>query len=146
MVDHVIKIEGATLNISPALFLEYARQYLECRRACVAATYSPVPYFLLCRSIELSLKARHLESMSRDQVRRDFGHDIAAAYDALPKADQTLDSAEYSMLCLASEKYDIPNKGFEYVSVKDAVTGLNSFPDLGVLERIAERFAHYAVA
>jgi len=46
---------------------------------------------------------------------------------------------EYQELARASDIYDIPNKGFEYVSVFDAVTGLKNFPDLAVLERIASK-------
>ena len=140
MANHVIKVGTAHINLSPTLFHEYARQYLECERAFQSASsYSPVPYFLVCRAIELELKAKHLESKSRVEVKKQFRHNLKKSYDALPASAKLLDAAEYTELGRASDIYDIPNKGFEYVSVGDAVTGLRNFPSLAILKRIAAK-------
>jgi hypothetical protein len=85
----------------------------------------------------LELKAKHLESKSRDEVRKQYGHDLRKSYDDLTVEQRILSKTEYQELVRASVIYDIPNKGFEYVSVYDAVTALENFPDLAVLEQIA---------
>jgi len=142
MAVHVINAKVGTfqVNVSPALFHEYAVQYLHCRRSLTPRdVYSPVPYFLLCRAIELELKAKHLQSKSRAQVKKQYGHNLKKSYDELPSGAKLLSGSEYAILELASAIYDIPNKGFEYVAVSDALSELQHFPDLGVLEKIAEK-------
>jgi hypothetical protein len=51
------------INLSVGLFRrdarDYFRAYLNFRRG--AGEFSPVPFFLCCRAIELALKAKHLE-------------------------------------------------------------------------------------
>ncbi|MDS4027377.1 MAG: hypothetical protein RKO25_10395 [Candidatus Contendobacter sp.] len=140
MTNYAITVEAGYINLSPTLFHRYARDYLACERTFRAVSeYSPVPYFLVCRAIELEFKARHLESKSRSEVKKEFGHDLKKSYDALPHSAKVLDSSEYAELVRASEIYNVPNKGFEYVSVSDAVTRLRSFPSLTVLEAIASK-------
>ena len=140
MPNHNIEAGTAHVNLSPTLFHQYARQYLQCKRSFKTdARYSPVPYFLVCRAIELELKAKHLESKTRAEVKKQYGHNLKKSYDDLPATEKNLDAAEYLELAHASDIYDIPNKGFEYVSVGDAVTALKNFPDLAVLERIASK-------
>ena len=140
MADHVIHVPTAHINLSPTLFRKYAAQYLQCHRSFKPGNeYSPVPYFLVCRSIEFALKAMHLELKSRKEVKGKYGHNLAKLYEELPPENKVLESHESGVLTNASVIYDVPNKGFEYVSVYDAVTGLKAFPDLGVLERIAEK-------
>ena len=104
------------------MFMTYARQYIQCEQAFkLHASNSPVPYFLLCRAIELAIKARHLELQSRESVKKNFGHNIRKAYDSLPTDKKRLTALEYQVLKNASSIYDTPNKGFEYVSVWSAV-------------------------
>jgi len=94
---------------------------------------------LLCRAIELELKAKHLESKTRAQVKNQYAHNLTKSYDDLLPDEKTLDSSEYAVLVHASKNYDVPNKGFEYVAVWDAVTGLKDFPDIEVLKHIAAK-------
>lgn len=94
---------------------------------------------MLCRAIELELKAKHLESKSRVEGKKQYGHNLTKSYDELSSSDKTLDASEYRVLVDASKIYDVPNKGFEYVTVRDAVTGLKNFPDIVVLKRIAAK-------
>lgn len=140
MANFIVTPATGHLNISPTLFHGYAIQYLQCERTFTTdANYSPVPYFLLCRAIELELKAKHLESKSRAEVKKQYGHNLKKSYDELPSTDKTLDSIECTVLLHASKIYDVPNKGFEYVTVGDAVTGLKGFPDIAVLKNIAAK-------
>ena len=84
MVNFVLQAEIGHINLSPELYRTYAIQYLQCHRAFKPdARYSPVPYFLICRSIELSLKARRLEVKSRKEVKGKYGHNLAKLYSEL---------------------------------------------------------------
>jgi hypothetical protein len=122
------------------MFHIYAAQYYQCKQAFNnGGAFSPVPYFLICRAIELELKAKHLESKSRAEVKKQYGHNLKKSYDALPGAEQVLELEQYHALERASVIYDIPNKGFEYVAVADAVTGFKMFPDLLVLDQAARK-------
>lgn len=135
-----IKAESGHINASPTMFHLYAVQYYRCKKGFqLREPFSPVPYFLVCRAIELELKARHLESKSRTEVKKEYGHDIKKAYDDLDASERILDEIEYSQLAKASAIYDKPNKGFEYCSVYDAGRGYTNFPDLDVLDRIAHK-------
>jgi hypothetical protein len=75
---------------------------------------------------------------ARDAVKKEYGHNLKKSYDDLPTQNKTLDPAEYEVLVRANKIYDKP-KGFEYVSIGDAVTALRDFPDLGVLRHIATK-------
>ena len=140
MVDYGIEVQPGHLNLSPVMFHMYAAQYYQCKQAFDnGGKFSPVPYFLICRAIELELKAKHLESKSRAEVKKQYGHNLKRSYDALPSAEQVLDPEQYRHLERASEIYDIPTKGFEYVAVEDAANGFTRFPDLSVLDQAARR-------
>ena len=133
-------MDTININVSPTMFHVYALHYYECNQAFVDRhPFSPVPYFLLCRAIELELKSRHLKSKSRKQVKKDYGHDLTKSYDALNPSEKILDTSEYAELGKASRIYDVPKKGFEYCSVYDAATGFKSFPTLVVLDQIARK-------
>jgi hypothetical protein len=140
MATYELRAAGFHFNLSPDLFRRHARQYLECHRAYKpVAGYSPVPYFLLCRAIELALKAHHLETKTRSQVKSAYSHSIIKLYRDLPAPLRTLDAAAEKLLASASAKYDVPNKGFEYVALEDVLFAQHSFPDLGDLELLAAR-------
>jgi len=54
----VIKAEPGHLHISPFGFFHYGKEFFDAAKGFKhPAHYSPVPYFLYCRSIELVLKA-----------------------------------------------------------------------------------------
>jgi len=136
--NFVISVEHATLNLFPHGFRTWARHYLKCRIDFRSPdSFSPVPYFLLCRAIELELKARHLEILRQKEVKDRFGHNLVQSYRALPKASQPLSDAEMGVLGTANLIY--MGKGFEYFSVVDAATAFKRFPDLQVLDSIASK-------
>ncbi len=133
------ELSHAFANVTPLIFHEHAIQYFEyyqtgsCRNS-----RSPVPYFLLCRSIELELKSRHLNAKSRKEVKNEFGHNLATLYELLPAEEKLLCASDMETLRRTSELYDVRQKGFEYVSVYDVSTNFEQFPELSTLERIAE--------
>lgn len=60
--------ETGHFNFSPAGFRRWANQFYKCRQSFQCPDFSPVPYFLLCRAIELQFKAVHLEQLKAGAV------------------------------------------------------------------------------
>lgn len=136
--DVTVNIVGVSANVSPMAFRLWASHYIRCYEAFDAmGKFSPVPYFLLCRAIELSLKAIHLKSISRAQVKSKYSHNIMALYDALGNGAKVLSTHESDVLLRASNVYR--GKGFEYFSPDFALEGYKSFPDLRILEDVARK-------
>lgn len=91
----VIRLDPVYANISPDAFKRYASHYLKCRNDFQSPDkFSPVPYFLLCRAIELALKARHLEHKTQKEVKKTFGHNLSEAYGALDPREKILNQSE----------------------------------------------------
>lgn len=133
------KAGGINANLSPDAFHRWATHYQKCRKDFQCPNrFSPVPYFLLCRAIELEIKARHLKKhMTQDQAKNKFGHNLLEAYEALDSADKTLNQSEERTLQEVSDIYK--DKGFEYFDPEDALTGYSRFPDLTLLDSIANK-------
>jgi hypothetical protein len=87
--------------------------------------------------LELEIKSRHLLSKSQKQVKTDYSHNLKKGYDALDSAQQILSQTELNILDNASKVYK--DKGFEYFSPVDAMTGYKRFPPLNDLETVAEK-------
>jgi hypothetical protein len=138
-MNQIIRPGVLKLNLSPDAFHRYATHYLKCKRDFQCPDkFSPVPYFLLCRAIELEIKARHLKHVTQKQVKDKFWHKFAEAYDALEPAEQILNQEEERTLRLASDIYN-DNKRFEYFFPMDALTAYKWFPDLALLDAIASK-------
>jgi hypothetical protein len=130
--------ETGVSNFSAYAFHRWAVDYYKCRHDFVSAhSFSPVPYFLLCRAIELELKARHLEKRRQRRVRETFRHRIKSAYLALPPRQKTLSPAELLVLKQANSIY--ATKGFEYINPQDAATAYERFPNLDALDAVAKK-------
>ncbi len=135
---HVIAPGGINANLAPDAFLRWARHYHACRHSFQPPDrFSPVPYFLLCRAIELAVKARHLGTLTQDDVKHRFGHDLVKAYAALNPVHRVLGVDEERVLTAASEIY--AEKGFEYFDPEDALTGFSRYPSLDDLDAIARK-------
>ena len=120
-------------------YLISARHLIKCKEDFRSpdSYFSPIPYFLLCRAIELAIKSRHLRLKRREDVKDEFGHCIFEAYSALDKNDRPLTLSQVKVLRQASPIY--AGKGFEYLDPDDAMTGYKRFPRLAVLEEIAKK-------
>lgn len=137
-MNYTLTAEPGFINFSAFAFRLWARHYYKCRHDFINPNnFSPVPYFLLCRAIELELKARHLEKKRQREIARTFNHRIKSAYLALPKRQQTLDAEELAVLKQANAIY--ATKGFEYIQPIDAATAYKRFPDLDALDRVAKK-------
>jgi hypothetical protein len=134
----VVQVQGFSANLSPMAFRKWARQYYECAAPLLLQTeFSPVPYFLLCRAIELELKAEHLETKQHSEVKRDFVHYLAKSYAALPAHRQILAAGELDLLKQVDAIYS--SKGFEYFNPEHAMAGYSQYPDLGSLNDLTRR-------
>jgi hypothetical protein len=129
--------ETGKINVSPLAFRLWAKQYYQCRLSFKCADFSPVPYFLLCRAIELQFKALHLEGKRQSDVKNNYGHDLIKSYNDLPTVDRVLSREQLSLLEKANKIYK--TKGFEYFNVGDAVRGFSDFPDLKALDALAAK-------
>jgi hypothetical protein len=133
-----IEVPSITINLSPDGYRYWAREFLRCRLAYIHPDgFSPVPYFLVCRAIELALKAHHLESMKQSEVKQQFSHNLVKTYDALPPDKKHLSQQEYALLKAANKVYF--DKGFEYFPVAEVVTGFKSAPRLNELDALAQK-------
>jgi hypothetical protein len=73
--DVTINMKSIEVNLSPNEFHRYATHYYKCKRDFTPPDNkpSPVPYFLLCRAIELEIKARHVKRLTPKEVKKSLG-------------------------------------------------------------------------
>jgi hypothetical protein len=71
--DVRVYVQGIEVNVSPDAFHIYAGHYYKCKQDFKPPDnyFSPVPYFLLCRAIELEIKATHLKHRTKTEVKDD---------------------------------------------------------------------------
>ena len=135
---HTSSLSGIGANLAPDAFRRWAEHYVQCESQFSAPQgFSPVPYFLLARAIELALKAKHLENLSQDQVKDRLGHYLDKAYEALAPQDKILNAKELKILRRTSNIY--ATKGFEYFEPGDALAAFSRYPDLTDLRAIAAK-------
>jgi hypothetical protein len=134
-MDYRLEAETGVVNFSPSGFRHAARDFLHSFETWKPPKFSLVPYFLCCRSIELAVKATHLETTTQKQVKDLYSHKLGAAYRALPASEQRLTVDDLAVLDKASALYAA--KAFEYIQPGDAATAYSRFPDLGDLARVA---------
>ena len=142
MGNITIKPEGIFVNLSPDAFHRWAEHFYKVKCDFQAQhKFSPVPYFLCCRALELELKAKHLIEKRQKEVKNEFGHHLIKAYDALSKERKVLSEEEYAVLNQAKEVYS--SKGFEYINLEDSLTGYKRFPDLKMLDSLPRKILGY---
>jgi hypothetical protein len=137
--DVTINMESIEWNLSPDMFHRYAGHYYKCKQdfVCPDEGSSPVPHFLLCRAIELQIKAKLLKRLTQEEVKDKFGHRLLKAYKALDAEEQVLSQSEVEVLTAADKIYN--KKEFEYFWQEDALTGFSRFPVLNALDAIAKK-------
>jgi len=132
------------LNLNPLGFYRYAEEYLKVANSCkIQESFSPVPYFLFCISIEIALKAYLLtKKVTLEELKKDIGHDLEKAL----KKGITLDLDEvikikpnYNKELHKANLYypSTKGKGFEYFQATRAIRGYPHLPKLEVLSEFA---------
>lgn len=139
-------------NLAPEAYHRMANDFYRCKQSFQSEyKFSPIPYFLLCRAIELCLKARHLAQMTQEEIKSNFGHNILKLYEELKVS--LLSPYEVEILTQASRIYDVKKhhemegdykvtyagKGFEYYDPQHTYRGYNKFPNLEYLDAIAQK-------
>ncbi len=142
MGNIVVKAPPIVLHIRPLGFNRYASEFLRAAQGFrISDGFSPVPYYLICRSMELSLKAFLLARglSKRTLKRRNLGHNLEkilekAISEGLNKY-VSLSPQHREELKKANNYY--ASKGFEYFEVIKAMTGYRTLPDISVLSSLA---------
>lgn len=138
MSQEIKGVGGINANLSPDAFHRWATHYYKCKQDFRSPPkFSPVPYFLLCRAIELEIKSIHLRVKKQEEVKDEFQHRILDAYEALSEEHKILDDNEVKVLKVANKIYS--SKGFEYFKSQDALSGYSRFPDIDTLDTIAKK-------
>jgi hypothetical protein len=142
--DVRVVIPALRLNINPLAFNYYASHYLQVARTVeITPRFSPVPYYLYCRSLELSLKAfLLLKGLSKNVIRKKpYSHNLETI---LLKAKELglgsyviVSEEERLELLKANDYYNV--KDFEYANTMKVVCGYPDLPNLIVLENLAAR-------
>lgn len=142
MGNYVLKAEPGVLHISPLGFHRYASEFLRAAQGFkINDGFSPVPYYLICRSMELALKAFLLaKGLPKKKLKeRNLGHDLEKVLNkaismGLNKVVSI--SPQHKMELRKANNY-YASKGFEYFEVIRAVTGYQNLPDLTALSDFA---------
>lgn len=142
----VIQIEPAKINITPYGFHKYASDYFDAGerwpKTDEISPYSPVPYFLYCRAMELGLKSFLLAKGKKLKwIKKKLGHSLdkglrIAKSNGLDDLFKTTNE-EINEISKANRNYQI--KGFEYFFVSNHVTGLKDIPDLKILRQYSQK-------
>lgn len=139
-----IQVKPAKINMSPIGFYMYGKHYLEASKRVrkPKGKYSPVPYYLVCQSIELFLKAwlsAHGVSI-RTLRKKDWGHNLVRLLNESESRDLAsivkITESRVSNIRLATEYYD-NSKKFNYADLGIALKGYPNLPDLVILKRFA---------
>lgn len=139
-----VKVPTITANVGPIGLNRYAGQFLSAALGFKPKDkgFSPVPYYLCCRSLELVLKSYLLAGgMSRDDLKKQVGHDLD---EALRRARGLgldnlipISASECSEVTRANQFYK--HKDFEYFENVGMAFGLVNLPSLEVLTQLASR-------
>jgi len=138
-MNQVVKVSPVKWPEAANFFSRCAKDYYWLKQKFQSpGRFSPVPYFLLCRAIELGIKARHLRTLKQSEVKKRFWHHLVRAYKDLDRHDQILSSSEFAVLKIAEDIYN-EDKGFTYFSPNALITGFRRYPKLQELDCVAKK-------
>jgi hypothetical protein len=142
----VVEIGTSTVRMNPVGFSLYAEEFFlagasipQNSRARGNTTFTPVPYYLFCRALELVLKAFLLaKHHSLDELKKKYGHDLEALWRAATK-EGILDiigaSDPHFESDLQSANSYYKGKAFEYFDFRRWAHG---YPDLPPFARFRD--------
>jgi len=143
MTATTIRPKTAHIDMGPTGFISYAGDFLNCYKSyCPEQPFSPAKYYLVCRSIELSLKSfLALKKVGFTELKRHYGHSLSKLIEETTARglNETVEISEdeESEVKKANEWYY--RKGFEYFALENIVESRDTLPDLGILEPLAQR-------
>ena len=141
---HDLQADSIVVRVDAHWLRNYASDFINAAKAPSApkSRFSPVQYFLACRSIELSLKSLLMAfGATKSMLKKQIGHDLGKALDRINNLGISgvinLSSEEKQAIFAANSLYS--KKAFEYFESLDLVYGPADIPDLSALLDIAER-------
>ena len=143
MADIIIQAKKAHITMGPTGFIVYAGDFLNAYRSFeTGKPFSPAKYYLVCRSVELSLKSYLLlKNVPIKKVKYKLSHDL---HKILKKSKELeIDSVvgitdeEKAEIEKANGWYN--RKGFEYFDIQNIVECRDTLPDLNVMSKLADR-------
>jgi hypothetical protein len=139
----VIKVQPLQIRLGPLGFHRYASEFLRAADSFECGDgFSPVPYYLRCRVIELALKAFLLaKRFSKNDLKHKLGHNLEKALNSATKyglqSEVAIKPKEEEEIKKGNVYY--ADKGFEYFQVTKAVRGYPMLPDLKILADVSSR-------
>jgi len=139
----MINVPTIHVNLTPFAFHHFATRYRDVARTSQVPTgFSPVPYYLYCRALELSFKAfLLLKGVTKKEIKsRTLGHDLVRNLErahALGLSSIVAVSAQERGEILKANAYYI-DKDFEYANIMRAVRAYPDLPDLTVLDGLVD--------
>ncbi len=131
----VVSVGTATFRMNPVGFAIYAEQFLKAAQSVPKSSeFTPVPYYLLCRALELILKAFLLaEGHGLTELKDRYHHDLQALWKAarkegLSEVVSSLPAEIESDIALANSYYK--GKAFEYFDSRRWAHGYEELPPL----------------
>jgi len=131
----VVRVDGYWTRIYAGDFLSAAKDFKH-----PANRFSPIPYYLICHSIELSLKAFLFTVGFKRADRKRLNHDLEKALEAAENNGLSLHiqltDEERELIIKANRLY--PKKEFEYFESLEAIYDPHDF-DLDSLASLARK-------
>ena len=145
---HVLVAEAGVIHISPFGFYSFGTKYLrvaKLARTDAGSDFSPVPYYLYCRALELFFKAyllAHKVPKSTLKAKK-VGHRLdvllSMARDHGLETIVPITVAQEAEIVKANNYY--AGKDLEYFEPWRAATAFQGLPDLALLETTASLLA-----
>lgn len=153
MTNYVLKAETGYIEMTPFGFYFYSKCFFntEDRIKEDIDKFGPVNYFLLCKSIELSLKSYLLYNGKNIKELKKIGHNLVELADESAKISKSIiNISDKKILEMANNFYDIKgddSKSFEYFNVglvangfkQSAVNKNTEMLDIKNLRKIAKK-------
>jgi hypothetical protein len=143
MADTTIKVKTAHIDMGPTGFIIYAQDFLNSFKAySPEKPFSPAKYYLVCRSIELSLKSfLSIKNIPVNTIKDKLGHNLTKILNRTQELDikkvVVISTEEVVEIKKANNWYN--RKGFEYFDIKNIVESKETLPNLNSLQLLAER-------
>jgi hypothetical protein len=137
----VVQVGTVTVKMSPVGFALYAEEFLKAGESIPAdsqargnTTFTPVPYYMFCRALELILKAFLLtKDRTLDELKNRYGHNL----EKLWRGASDLGLSEVVGACAPSFEADLASansyykgKAFEYFDFRRWARGYQGLPPL----------------
>lgn len=152
MTNYVLKAETGYINMTPFGFYFYSKCFFntEDRIKEDIDKFDLVNYFLLCKSIELSLKSYLLYNGKNIKELKKIGHNLVGLADESAKISESIiNISDKKILERANNFYNIKgddSKSFEYFNIglvangfKQSATNKTKMPDIKSLRKIAKK-------